>query len=530
MSIRDARAALQQGRLEDAIAAYRAELARAPAIVDTWQELGVALKRAGREAEAEAIYRNILQRLPSYLPARLTLCALLVERHQFSEAETIAREGLAHSTHPQLTGALHNNLGLALRGLRRFAEALEHLDKAQSLSPTLPGVQLLRAQTLQDMQQFDEALRIFESLISREPDVPSFHRSYNELLYRLDRHEEALKSYDRAPKTRQLLLDKAYFLSQEGRGEETLEVYRDLVARSGSDPAASAGIASMLSVMRRYDEAATAYDAALIVNRSDPDVYSGAAAVALRRDDPQKAIALCEQALKLSPYNQPALAVLSVGLRTLGDERDETLNGYDTLVRVFDLEPPAGFANMNDFNAELCGYLGNIRPGARKYHNQTLRSGTQTNGDLFGAGHDLVERVRVRIDNAIGHYIDGLKIDARHPFLSRRTRNTCYNGSWSSRLGDCGFHVNHIHPRGWISSCYYVGVPDVTKDENQRQGWIKFGESDFEHLLDRNPARRMVQPVPGRLVLFPSYMWHGTIPFHAAAARTTIAFDVVPVG
>jgi len=31
-------------------------------------------------------------------------------------------------------------------------------------------------------------------------------------------------------------------------------------------------------------------------------------------------------------------------------------------------------------------------------------------------------------------------------------------------------------------------------------------------------------------VLFPSYMWHGTVPFHDKAARTTIAFDVVPMG
>jgi hypothetical protein len=30
-------------------------------------------------------------------------------------------------------------------------------------------------------------------------------------------------------------------------------------------------------------------------------------------------------------------------------------------------------------------------------------------------------------------------------------------------------------------------------------------------------------------VLFPSYMWHGTIPFRDAALRTTIAFDAVPV-
>ena len=81
---------------------------------------------------------------------------------------------------------------------------------------------------------------------------------------------------------------------------------------------------------------------------------------------------------------------------------------------------------------------------------------------------------------------------------------------------------------GWISSCYYVAVPDAAKDESARQGWIKFGEPSFDVAL-KNPVRRAIQPVPGRLVLFPSYMWHGTIPFRDAAARTTIAFDVVPV-
>ncbi len=67
------------------------------------------------------------------------------------------------------------------------------------------------------------------------------------------------------------------------------------------------------------------------------------------------------------------------------------------------------------------------------------------------------------------------------------------------------------------------------KDESSRQGWIKFGEPSIEVALD-NPIRRAVQPVPGRLVLFPSYMWHGTIPFHDTQPRTTIAFDVVPSG
>ena len=111
--------------------------------------------------------------------------------------------------------------------------------------------------------------------------------------------------------------------------------------------------------------------------------------------------------------------------------------------------------------------------------------------------------------------------------MSRRTRAFEYTGSWSSRLRDCGFHTNHVHPEGWISSCYYVALPPVVEDVQERQGWIKFGEPALEVSL-KDPIRRAIQPKPGRLVLFPSYMWHGTIPFRDAHPRTTIAFDVVP--
>ncbi|MFZ4748450.1 MAG: putative 2OG-Fe(II) oxygenase, partial [Sphingomonas sp.] len=43
------------------------------------------------------------------------------------------------------------------------------------------------------------------------------------------------------------------------------------------------------------------------------------------------------------------------------------------------------------------------------------------------------------------------------------------------------------------------------------------------------PPRRVVAPLPGKLVLFPSYFWHGTLPFTSAAPRLTVAFDAVSV-
>jgi hypothetical protein len=257
----------------------------------------------------------------------------------------------------------------------------------------------------------------------------------------------------------------------------------------------------------------------------DPRVHAQIASTALHQRDPEKAAAMLQKILAVLPYEGISLARLGTAWRMMGDTRDETLMGYDELVRVFDMEPPAGFSSMAAFNEELDHYLGTLHPPTREFLGQSLRGGTQTRRHLFGAGHEMVERVKLRIDEAVGRYIAELERDPHHPFRARRSGAFTFAGAWSSRLADCGFHANHIHPMGWISSCYYVGLPDAVKDKETKQGWIKFGEPDIDVGLG---FRRAIQPAPGRLVLFPSYMWHGTIPFHDSMPRTTIAFDVMP--
>jgi hypothetical protein len=64
-------------------------------------------------------------------------------------------------------------------------------------------------------------------------------------------------------------------------------------------------------------------------------------------------------------------------------------------------------------------------------------------------------------------------------------------------------------------------------DKEGKQGWLKLGEPAFDVRL-KDPIRRVIEPKPGRLALFPSYTWHGTVPFRSSQARTTIAFDAVP--
>jgi hypothetical protein len=62
--------------------------------------------------------------------------------------------------------------------------------------------------------------------------------------------------------------------------------------------------------------------------------------------------------------------------------------------------------------------------------------------------------------------------------------------------------------------------------EASQEGWIKFGEPRWP--IPGCKVERVVQPKEGRVVLFPSFMWHGTIPF-SSGERLTAPFDVVPV-
>lgn len=208
--------------------------------------------------------------------------------------------------------------------------------------------------------------------------------------------------------------------------------------------------------------------------------------------------------------------------RLTGDPRSDWLSGDEGLVRTFDLRdrlPPLG---------ELAAHLRSLHVARGEYLDQSVRGGTQTDGPLFSRIDPVTRALRAAIVEAVEAYVADLPpADAEHPlFAQRRDRRVRFAGSWSVRLRGGGFHANHVHPQGWISSALYVALPDRKPDDASDAGWLTLGEPQAALGLDVPPTRR-VEPVPGRLVLFPSWLWHGTRPF-GAGERLTVAFDVAP--
>jgi uncharacterized protein (TIGR02466 family) len=327
-----------------------------------------------------------------------------------------------------------------------------------------------------------------------------------------------------------LLGAKGRLLLKAGRAPEALAVYERTLALQPSDAGAMAGRGRALEALGEMGPAAAAHEASVLAHPENPDTSIDAAAFLLRQQQPVRAKALLLKALAARPADQAAVSLLCLCHRALEETREESwLAGYEELVVSEDLRPPEGYRTMLDFNRDLAAYLEPLHDDKREHFTQTLRGGTRLYDEVFNNGHALVERLRARIDEAVAHYIAQLRADDRHPFLARRAERFLYVSSWSSRLQDRGFHLNHVHPQGWISSAYYVSVPQVCRDEGRREGWLKFGEPT-EDFGARFPPRRFIQPMPGRLVLFPSYLWHGTVSFESPQTRISIAFDVAPLG
>lgn len=122
-------------------------------------------------------------------------------------------------------------------------------------------------------------------------------------------------------------------------------------------------------------------------------------------------------------------------------------------------------------------------------------------------------------------YIDRLGVGS-DPLRIRNRGGYGLFSIWSIRLASSGYHVNHVHPQGWLSSASHLRFPEP-KDASDKSGWLTFGEPG----LPTTPtleAEHFVRPQKGVMAVFPSYMWHGTVPFSGPTTRLTIAADSVP--
>jgi Flp pilus assembly protein TadD len=183
----------QDGRLQQAEAAYRQILTIDPAHADAHHALGAVLHGLGRPAKAEASYREALRLRPNYPEAYNNLGSALYDLGRLAEAEASYREALR--LRPNIPD-VHNNLGAVLNDLGRPAEAEASSREALRLRPNFPVAQYNLGSALYDLGRLAEAEASYREALRLRPNYLEAHHNLGHALLLAGRFEEGWKEYE----------------------------------------------------------------------------------------------------------------------------------------------------------------------------------------------------------------------------------------------------------------------------------------------------------------------------------------------
>jgi tetratricopeptide (TPR) repeat protein len=356
-------------------------------------------------------------------------------------------------------------------------------------------------------------------------------------------------------------LQAAVRYHQESRFREAETLYRQLLAVDAVNVAALSGLGMVEFQAGRYEAALDLVKRAMALGAVSAGYFMNLGAICVKAGRPDEAEAAFREAIAREPgYGDPyydlgnlylslgradeAIAVFKACMAARGRDfhalayqahafaeagrvaEAGRLLDFDTYVKAYRFELPDGFASIADFNKTLGRYI--------KTH-PTLQGGVMSTengrhtGELIKPPLGPMEPMVTRIDEAVRWYKQQLPNDPGHPavrWAPERWRLT----AWGVVMHNRGHERPHIHPNGWLSGVFYLQLPSVIGDPARRpEGWLEFGKPTPHLNVSAGFDVRQYQPAYGQMFLFPSYYYHGTVPFRSDERRVCVAFDVEPL-
>ena len=384
---------------------------------------------------------------------------------------------------------------------------------------------------LLDAGALEEAQQAWQSLLDSHPTHGPTLESLSSLLWM--RHGDLAvarqpleRAMQLAPGQPDIVIQLAQLLDTAGESIQAMQMLESALASMPGQPdlhAAAARVVMPVDASRALDHARLAMQASR-GRRSAVAIYADALLAAGRVADAAEVAARLYQA---DSGDSHALALLGTTGRLLGDPGHDALVDYARRVSAEPIGVPDSWSDLTSYLDDLGRELAALHRWQAHPLDQSLLGGSQVALHPAQADGPALRAFPKAIDGPIKRHLARLS-GITDPTGRLATTGYRFSGMWSVRLRPGGHHRNHFHGQGWISSACYIQLPSGM-DAPGGGGWLGFGQPGVPTL----PAlghEYLVRPQPGLLVLFPSWMWHGTLPFcgEPQDSRLTIAFDLLP--
>ncbi len=510
---------LQSGQLPQAEAAAQKMLGGFPGALIFYNVLGVAQEGQQKFAEAAKTYQQALKLDPSIAEIHFNLGS--VYGHLGRSVEAIASYRKALSLKPNLDAAWFN-LGYALQQQGQYAEAADCYRKAISLQPGFYEAHGNLGVVLQKQGRLDEAVESYLTALRIHPD-PLGHFNLGTALRDQGKHDEAAQSYLRALEMHPNYADAHNNLGEifrdQGNMDSAIKSYQTALAINPEHPGANYNMAEFLYLAKKYDEARPYFE------RSKYLDFEERALDCLYRTGNHDAFKQKLDTLVATGKKSTLLSMLSTHYATnFGVE-----NVYNFCREPMDFAWHTNIPELAEPNSPLLAeLLEDITHTALAERKQgRLYYGIQSAGNLLKRPEPSFQKLAELVKGKIREY------QARYAgsdceLIKSFPREIEFSSSWYLKMNKGGHLTSHIHEEGWISGCVYLKLPTVRQDPTEAAFMYGTDGDDYPRRHDNFPSHIVVQEV-GDIVLFPSSLFHRTIPFNSDEERVCVAFDLKPM-
>ena len=380
----------------------------------------------------------------------------------------------------------------------------------------------------------EAGMALIRRAIAADARNPLFHSNLGNFLRKIGRLDEAAEAYEAAiglqPENADALADLGAVYQLQGRFDAAEAACRRAIGVNPDFVQGHYNLGISLKSLGRAEAALDALSRAVQLDPTQIDARVNVAGILLEQGKAGEALKACDACLAVSPQCSAVLGYKGIALSEVGDrEGVRRLMDFDRLLRPSPIEVPEPFSGLESFNRALADHIVNHPTLEEDPLLNATRNGLHTK-ELLSEPLGPIAEFHQALQRKAQAYLDDLPSDPSHPFTASKPSSFKVT-IWAVVMNAGGHQIPHTHGDGYISGVYYVQIPDVVaRSGDGQEGWIEFGRPPEEFNCQVEPEVITIQPEEGMIVLFPSYVYHRTIPFESDQQRISIAFDFLTAG
>ena len=428
------------------------------------------------------LFKKKIKEDPNNVEAHNNLGVILFQLGKFEEAKKSYKKAILIK--PNYLSA-HINLAAAYKKLGRLEKALKSSEKAIEINPTNVNAIRNLAAISYEMGEVQKSIDCYKKIIKIEPNNAAAHTNLGVAFYKEGNIKKAKSCYEEAIKIQPNEAGANYNLGEILRKAKEFEKAADYFMIPGT----SLSNAQFLECIY-FSKGLKKYNEML-------EVYADRDPINLRIAAFASYVSIKENIKNIYPFcKNPFDYFFSTNLKEV-------------------------FKFSDNFTTQLLKISEKLESDWRLQ--AIVKNGHQSSGNLFDNSIEEITDLKEKFKKQIHIYKEKYKSCNDYYITRWPNKNNLFG--WYVKLKKQGQVTSHIHEDVWLIVVFYLKIPKPLK---KNEGAINLSLQGFDYPYDKNLPNIYYPPKQFDLILYPSSLFHYTVPFTSNEERHCIVFDIKP--